>query len=353
MRLTIPRNDLLRLLTSVNKVIESRNTIPILSNVLLSADGGRLSVKATDLDIEASASIAVQPDADGKTTVDARMLADIVKKLPATADVLLDQKDNTLHVTSGRSKFKLATLPAGDFPSFSAGNYTTEFDVDLAALLAPVKFAISTEETRYYLNGTYLHVVAGKLTAVATDGHRLSRNVGAACDEFTGVIIPRKMVDNMPIGVVHVELSDTKIRISTADATFVSKLIDGTFPDYQRIIPTGNDKIVTVDRGTFMAAADRVATISSERGRAVRVSIASGQAVLSVTNNDGQAATEEVAVDYDGEPVDIVFNARYVADVFAQFPAGDVKLALLDGGAPALITGAAEGLLCVMMPMRV
>jgi DNA polymerase-3 subunit beta len=339
-------------LTAVSKVVEGRNTIPILSNVLLSVDSGRLTIKGTDLDIEASASVPVMDAGDGATTVDAKLLTDIVKK--ASGDVTLDLDGDVMSVKSGRSRYRLQTLPASDYPDMTAGTFTTEFDADLSELFAPVQFAISTEETRYYLNGIYLHVIDGRLVAVATDGHRLARNYGPAAADFPGIIIPRKAVSILPKGNVTVRLSANKIQFATADTVITSKLIDGTFPDYQRVIPTGNDKIVTFDLPAMKQAAERVSVISSERGRAVRLAIAENQIVLSVNNADTGSATEEIAVAYEGEPIEIGFNSAYLLDVMAQFPAGDVKMALNDSGSPTLFTSdKAEGLLAVLMPMRV
>lgn len=352
MRLSIDRHELSRVLSSVTKVVETRNTIPILSNVLLSVANGRLTVRATDLEIEATASVATLDATDGETTVSGKLLADIVKK--ATADVLLEVEGATLTVKSGRSRYKLPTLPAEDFPSFAAGTFTTSLTVDLAQLLAPVSFAVSTEATRYYLNGVFLHVVDGQLVAAATDGHRLSRHVGQAAEEFEGVILPRKLVGLVLKGSVHVSLSPTKIRIEAADSTLTSKLIDGTFPDYQRVIPKGNDKIVVVDKAVLQKAADRVSTVSSERGRAVRLEISDGTIKLDVNNPDSGSATEEVAVEYQGEPVTIGFNSRYLSELLSVLGGERVRMAISDGGGQALLTSVGDDdLLTVLMPMRV
>lgn len=360
MRITISRQDLARVLSAVTKVVEGRNTIPILSNVLLSVANGTLTVRATDLDIEASASVALLDATDGRTTVEAKLLADIAKK--ATGDIAMDLDSNTLTVKSGKSRFKLQTLPAEDYPSLSAGTFDTEFEVDLAALVAPVQFAISTEETRYYLNGVFLHAVEDGdffLTAVATDGHRLARHRGLLPEGldtatiFKGVILPRKLVSLLPKGKVLVGLSATKVQIASADGVLTSKLIDGTFPDYQRVIPRNNDKLITVEGATLRSAVDRVAVISTERGGGVKLAFASGGATVSLRTDNG-SAEEEIAVAYDGEPIDIGFNSKYVGDVFGIFPAGDIRLALNDGGSPALVTSeAAPDLLAVLMPCRV
>lgn len=348
MRLTISKAEMVRLLAATTKVVEARNTIPILSMVRLVADGGKLVVTATDLDITISASAACDIAADGEICVDAKLITSIVNKAPG--ELALTLEGPTLGVVSGRSRFKLPTLPTSDFPDFKAGTYTTEFEADLAALMAPCQFAMSTEETRFYLNGVYLHTQDGTMRAVATDGHRLSRNVAPLDVDMPGIIIPRKAVTMLPKGVVSVSVSDTKIRVVKDDFVLVSKLIDGTFPDYQRVIPTGNDKLVRVDNTALKAAADRVATISSERGRAVKLTITAGNIDLAV-RGDGEAL-DAVQTDYAGDDVEIGFNAAYLVECLANLPAGDVTIALADGGAPALLS-AGDNLLIVLMPMRI
>jgi DNA polymerase-3 subunit beta len=349
MRLSLPRQDLTRLLTAVTKVVEARSTIPILGNVLLSVQDGQFSARATDLDIEVSTSIPVLDATNGSTTVNAKLLADIAKR--AAGDVSLELADGTLTVKSGRSRFKLATLPVEDFPSFSAGDFTASFDVDLAALVAPCAFAISTEETRYYLNGVYFHTAEGRLAAVATDGHRLSRHYGDPLDHFDGVILPRKLVSILPKGNVHVSLSTTKVRIATQDTVITSKLIDGTFPDYQRVIPTANDKIVLASIADLRSAVERVSTVATERGRAVKLDIAPGQIGLSVRGD--AEATDVVEADYSGEPIEIGFNAAYISELLANLAGDTVRIALNDGGSPTIFTGGDDGVLVVLRPMRV
>lgn len=350
MRLTIPKADLSRLITGVGKVVEARNTIAILSHVLLTATASSLTIKGTDLDIEATASTPVTAT-PGSTCVDAKLFAGIVAK--AAGDISLSLEADRLIVKSGRSRFSLATLPAEDFPSMAGGKFDATFDVDLASLFAPVAFAISTEETRYYLNGVFFRGYDGKTVAVATDGHRLGRHFGAETALFEGVIVPRKTVSLLPKGTVTVSVSANRIQISSADFVMTSKLIDGTFPDYERVIPKANDKIVTVDRDEMMKAADRVASISSERGKAVKLSIAPGGIALTASSEVGQAE-DEVAAEYSGEPVVIGFNSAYLRDLMTVLPSGPVTLAIADGGSPGLVTSAGfEGLTLVAMPMRV
>ncbi|SFB52585.1 DNA polymerase-3 subunit beta [Rhizobium sp. NFR07] len=352
MQLNISRTELARVVGAVGKVVEARNTIPILSNILLEAEGGTLKVTATDLDIQATASAEADVQKAGTTTVSAKLLGEIVRKASA-ADISISLVDNRLEVKSGRSKFKLETLPASDFPDIlGKGTFDAEFDIDLAGLFAPVAFAISTEETRYYLGGVYFHVVDGKAVAVATDGHRLARNRGPVVPEFAGVIVGRKTVGLLPKGEVTVSVSQEKIRIQHADISLTANLIDGTFPDYQRVIPRDNDKIITVNRDEMMKAAERVVTVSSEKGRSVKLSIAPGSIALAARSDAGEAE-DEVAAEYSGEPFYVGFNSQYVRDLFNVLPAGEVTMALSDGGGAAVITGGLAGWDGVLMPVRV
>ena len=377
MRVTVERSHLLRSLSHVHRVVERRNTIPILSNVLVRADGARLTLKATDLDLEVTETVAAEVGQGGATTVPAHILHDIVRKLPDGAEVSLDTGDGSqLSLKSGRSRFTLQILPESDFPDLTTGEFPTRFQLPAATmkkLIDRTQFAISPEETRYYLNGIYLHVVTvGKkpmLRAVATDGHRLAQAQVEAPDgaeKMTGVIVPRKAVGEIQKlvetgdGTIDVELSDTKIRVTIpasgggGDVVLTSKLIDGTFPDYVRVIPQGNDKIMKVERAAFADAVDRVSTISSERGRAVKLGLADGKMTLSVNNPDSGSAVEELGVDYSGDDIEIGFNSRYLLDVAGQLETGKAEFRFADPGSPTLILdeGASDALY-VLMPMRV
>lgn len=345
----ISKHDLARLLSSVTKAVEKSN-VPILATVRLVADGSTLQATATNLDIEIAGSIP----ADGSLAccVDAKLLSGIVSK--AGGDVTLEHDGNTLTVKSGRSRFKLPTLPVEDFPDLTAGEFAASFDVDLAALVAPVSFAISTEMTRYYLCGVYLEGTEDGLTATATDGHRLATKTTEPVATFKSVILPAKLVAILPKGNVRVSLSPTKVRIETTDTAITSKLIDGTFPDYERVIPRSNDKVISVAPDAVKSALGRVSVMLSERGRGAKFAIANNNLTLTIANADGGAATEDVDVSYDGEPIEIGFNGQYVNDVLSMFSSGTVDIALADGGSPALLTsGEAPGVRAVVMPMRI
>ena len=355
MNLTIERADLARMLTAVSRAVERRNTIPILSHVLLTAADGYLSAKGTDLDVEAVAIADANITTPGAVAVDAVRLTDIAKKMVG-AEVTLTLSDDKLTVRAGRSRFALATLPAGDFPTLTAkDDWTAEFDLDIAAFTAPVNFAQSEEEARYFLNGTYLHTLDGNLIAVATDGHRLAKNSIPAPDGVSllpGVIVPRKAVALLPKGEVHVQISQSKIRLSTKDGAITSKLVEGTFPDYARVVPTGNNIMVSVGRDDFIKAVARATSVGdSKRASPLKVSIASGGITLSM-RGDGGEANEELPIEFTGEPFEFGVNGRYVGDVLGAFTGKDVEFAFADAGAPILVRG--QGMdLAVIMPMRV
>jgi DNA polymerase-3 subunit beta len=372
MRVVLERSNLLKSLNHVHRVVERRNTIPILSNVMLATEGSSLELKATDLDLEITEATAAQVEQAGGTTVPAHLLYEIVRKLPDGAEVMLrtDDDGNSMSVVAGRSNFRLQCLPQSDFPQLTAGSFSHFFRMDSAALkrlIDKTQFAISTEETRYYLNGIYLHAVEVdgklKLRAVATDGHRLARaemDAPTGTEGMPGIIIPRKTVSELqklvdtPDVVVTTELSDAKIRFTIGGVVLTSKLIDGTFPDYQRVIPIGNDKRLMIDRESFARAVDRVSTVSSERGRAVKISIADALVTLTVNNPDSGSATEELAADYSADPMEIGFNAKYLLDVAAQLSGENARFMLADAGSPTLIHDTTDDdTLYVLMPMRV
>jgi len=372
MKVTIERAELLKSLGHVHRVVERRNTIPILANVLVRAEKAALQLKATDLDLEVVEQISAEVAPAGSTTVPAHMFYEIVRKLPEGSQVVLESSSDraVLAIRAGRSRFTLQTLPESDFPDLAAGEMTHKFTLaaaDLKRLIDKTQFAISTEETRYYLNGIYLHPAGSEksatLRAVATDGHRLAQAelpLPAGAAGMPGIIVPRKTVTEVQRLIedsqaeVTVELSTAKIRFSIGDVVLTSKLIDGTFPDYARVIPAGNDKELVVDKKEFEAAVDRVSTVSSERGRAVKLSLSAGKLVLSVTTPDSGSATEELEVEYDADPLDIGFNSRYLLDIAAQLDGEVAVLRLADPGSPTLIQDKdAKGALYVLMPMRV
>lgn len=350
MQLIIGRAELSRAIGAVAKAIESRNTIPILSHVLLDATEGELRLAGTDLDILATATAKADVSAPGRVCVDAKLIGDIANKA-GNDDISLSLADGMLTVKSGRSRFTLQTLAADDFPHMRSDDFAATFEIDIAAMFAPVQFAISNEETRYFLNGVFFKGEDGKLTAVATDGHRLAKKTVESDAEFAGVIVPRKLCGMLPKGGVTVSVNERQIRIDAGDLVLVSKLIDGTFPDYERVIPRQNDKVVTVNRDAFLKASERVVTVSSVKGRSVKLSVAPGSIKLAARSDIGEAS-DEVEANYSGEPIDIGFNSQYVCDMLAVMPAGDVTVAMQENG-PALVTGGDDAWEGVLMPRSV
>ncbi len=372
MKISIERGTLLKAVSQAQSVVERRNTIPILANVLIEAEGDAVQFRATDLDIEVVDRAPAQVQRAGATTVSAVTLHEIVRKLPDGALVTLtdDGAAGRLTVEAGRSNFSLATLPREDFPVMASSEYSANFTAKAAVLrrlFDKSKFAISTEETRYYLNGVYMHVADGDgaqvLRCVATDGHRLARidaELPEGAAEMPGVIVPRKTVgelrkllddDDMDIAV---SVSETKVRFATPDITLTSKVIDGTFPDYTRVIPQANAKRLEVDAAEFARAVDRVATVSSERSRAVKMALDEDRLILSVNAPDSGAAEEELAVAYADERLEIGFNAKYLLEIASQVDRENAVFLFNSSGDPTLMReGNDTSAVYVVMPMRV
>ncbi|MBM3524486.1 MAG: DNA polymerase III subunit beta [Alphaproteobacteria bacterium] len=372
MKLTIERGALLKALAHVQSVVERRNTIPILANVLLEAQKGRLSLTATDMDIAIVESVPADVAKTGTITIQAHTLYDIVRKLPEGSQVGIDSigDKGQVGLRAGRSSFALASLPPDDFPRMAGGDLPHNFELasaELRGLIDKTRFAISTEETRYYLNGIYVHAAQSNgikvLRAVATDGHRLARvemPLPTGAEAMPGVILPRKTVIELhkliseTDSAVQVSLSETRVRFALGDVVLTSKLIDGTFPDYERVIPANNDKTMEVDRLEFTAAVDRVATISTDKSRAVKLSLAKNALTLTASSPDAGAAEEEIAVRYGGAPIEIGFNARYLLDIAEQIEGDGARFRMADAAAPTLVEDTADqSALYVLMPMRV
>lgn len=372
MQFVIERASLLTGLGHVQSVVEKRGTIAVLSNVKLDASNGALALTATDMDLAVVEKIPATVGKSGATTVPAHMLYDIIRKLPDGAQVECATSDDGSKMTirSGQSRFSLGCLPVEDFPVMADGELPHNFTLksaDCKALVQKPSFAISTEETRYYLNGIYFHVAgSGKsktLRAVATDGHRLARieiPAPAGAEKMPGVIVPRKAIYELRKLLeesetdVQVSLSDTKIRFVCGGAVLVSKLIDGNFPDYERVIPAGNDKLMEVDCKLFTQAVDRVSVISSEKSRAVKFHLDKGKLTLSASSNEHGNASEEIDVTYSAALIEVGFNSRYMLEMMTQIEGSTVQFLLNDGASPAIVRDNSDvDALYVIMPMRV
>ena len=370
MKATIERATLLKGLSHVQSVVERRNTIPILSNVLIEATSeGGLKLMATDLDLQINETIAAAVDQPGATPGSAHPLFDIARKLPEGAQVSLAAAEGKMTIMAGRAKFQLGTLPRDDFPVIAEGELPVSFELPaetLKQIIDKTRFAISTEETRYYLNGIFWHVSDDPqpvLKAAATDGHRLARITlprPDGAESMPDVIIPRKCIAELRKlleeidGSVGVSLSPTKIRFDLGQALLTSKLIDGTFPDYTRVIPTGNDKILRIDPRSFEEGVDRVSTIATEKTRAVKMALDRDKITLSVTSPENGTAAEEVPGEYTSLGFEIGFNSRYLLDILGQLDGDTIEVHLADAAAPTLIRENDKSpALYVLMPMRV
>ena len=374
MKLTIERADLLRSLAHVQNVVERRTTIPILANVKLAAKDGQLELTATDMDLSLEARESAAVGEAGVTTVAAHTLFEIVRKLPEGSEVGIEQNGSGGEVTvrAARSVFNLPTLPADEFPASGKEELGVRFGIlaaDLAKLIDKTRFAISTEETRYYLNGIHFHATkagaASVLRAVATDGHRLARvevALPAGAERIPAIIVPRKTVGEVrkliegvgADGEVEVSVSPARIQFSFARAVLVSRLIDGTFPDYERVIPTSNEKVAAFEKKGFRDAVDRVATISTEKARAVKLSFAPETVTVSAVSAETGRAVDEMDVDYSAETLEIGFNARYILDMLQEIDGERVRFEMASAAAPTVVRDPADAsTLYVLMPMRV
>ena len=372
MKLTIERAALLKALNHVQSVVERRNTIPILSNVKLEGREGQVTLNATDMDLDIVEGVAAEVTRSGATTAPAHTLYEIIRKLPEGSQVEIEQggDDGQLTLRSGRSKFVMAALPVDDFPLMSGGELPHSFLLaaeELKALIDRTRFAISNEETRYYLNGIYLHAATSGgvqvLRAVATDGHRLARvevPLPEGATGMPGVIVPRKTVAELrklldeTTQQVTVSLSETKIRFAFDNAVVTSKLIDGTFPDYERVIPADNDKVLEVDCRALAQAVDRVSAISTEKSRAIKLSVEKGGLTLSASSLENGSAVEELEAAYDSGPIEIGFNSRYLMEILAQIEGDAARFSMADSGSPTVVREVADdSAVYVLMPMRV
>ena len=372
MKIDLERNDLLRVMSRAQSIVERRTTIPILSNILIEAFDNKVSCRTTDLDIEIIDVLEASIEGSGAVTVHANTLYEIVRKLTEGSRLNLhhDQHKGRLELTSGSSTFSLATLSKDDFPMMATSEYDCNFSMNvdyLKRLIEKSKFAMSTEETRYYLNGVFLHASERGdkkvLRAVATDGHRLARvdcNLPVSAEKIPGVIIPRKTVGEIRSildGIedeIAISVSSNKIRFSNSSTTITSKVIDGTFPDYSRVIPKENKNRMEVDAYDFSKAVDRVSTVSLDKARAVKLVLSDDKLFLSVNSPESGAASEELIVSYADQPLEIGFNAKYLQELAAQVDKENAVFFFNSSGDPALMQeGEDVSAVYVVMPMRV
>lgn len=379
MKIAISRDDLHRALAHVRGIVEHRQTVPILSNVKIAAKNGQVSLTTTDLDLVAVETATAKVAASGAVTLPAQTLFDITRKLKGKGDVSLERAGGgaDIEVRAGRSTFTLPCLPADDFPVSDADRASHRFELaaaDLARLIERTRFAMSTEETRYYLNGIFLHVLeavpeigrtAPVLCAVATDGHRMATTdmpAPVGTTDMPGVIIPRKTVGEMKgllddvdgDTMVAVGVSDARISAKIGTASLQSRLVDGNFPDYERVIPKDGDKTADAAKEGIAQAIDRVSTVTTDKSRAVKMALAPGKVSIEAQGSDAGRGFEDMDVEFQGSPLQVGFNARYMLDILSQIPGEKVRMRLTDAGGAILITDPTDpSARYVLMPMRV
>lgn len=365
MRFSLQREVFLKPLGQVVNVVERRQTLPVLANLLAQVKGGQLSLTGTDLEVEMVARTAVDDAQDGETTIPARKLFDIVRALPDGSKVTVSQTGDKITVQAGRSRFTLASLPANDFPSVDAVDATESVRVPEAALKELIErtaFAMAQQDVRYYLNGLLFDLGDKRLRCVATDGHRLAL-CEAALDETVKtkrqIIVPRKGVQELQRlleggeRALELEMGRNHIRVKRDDVTFTSKLIDGRFPDYEAVIPIGADKEVRIDREVLRAALQRAAILSNEKYRGVRLEVSPGQLRINAHNPEQEEAQEEVEAETRVDDLAVGFNVNYLLDALTALREEHVILALRDANSSALVREAGnEKCRHVVMPLR-
>ncbi len=372
MKFVIERANLLKTLSHVQSIVEKRNTIPVLSNVKIEALADGISFKATDMDTEITEIVDAKVEEQGATTAPAHMLYDIVRKLSDGSEVELTFPDEKgqLTIASGKSKFSLSCIGVEDFPVISGDALPINFNMaveELKGVIDRTKFAVSTEETRYYLNGVYMHAKANGATnvlrIVATDGHRLAcveSPLPQGAENLAGVIVPRKtiteirkLLDDTSVDTVTISMSDNKVRFTLNDVTLTSKLIDGTYPDYERVIPTGNDKSLELSVKDLASAVDRVSVVA-ERTRAIKMITGQNHVIITTSSPELGSAQEEIEAVYDSDTLEIGYNFRYLLDILAEITGEKVRISFADASSPSVIHDTSDSsAIFVLMPMRV
>ncbi len=368
MQFQVAKQLLLKAIASVNGAVEKKNTIPVLQNIKIDVKNDRVVLLATDMDILVTSTFESDMKTGGATTVPAQMFFDIVRKIPDGSNIMISQESPTiLQIKSGKSKYNLPCIDAAEFPNLSEGELGEEVEIDaekLSKMIDKTRFAISNDETRYYLNGLYLQAMKKdsgfELRTVATDGHRLALSFLAAINLKTpfGVILPKKSVAEIRRIIdgskkIRLAVSRVKIKITTEQTTIVSKLIDGEFPDYDKVLPKNNTQIAVINKKNFFDCVDRVSTVATDKHRSIKLVIENGKMNLQVNTNDGSFAYEELDVNYSGERIETGFNSRYLLDIIGQIDKEELLMRFKDGGSPALIEAKDMTSIFVIMPVRV
>ena len=372
MKFNIEKNKIFKSLSHVQSIVEKKNTLPILSNILIEAKNNKLVLSATDMDLSITDSIDCSVLEEGSTTVSAHTLYDIIRKLPDSSEVEIICNDGKIMtLRAGKSKFSLGCLPKDDFPLIEVGNLENELTIDssqLVKLIDKTRFAISNEETRYFLNGIYFHVKKqdnkNLLSLVATDGHRLAKfdyvEKEIKVEEIPGIIIPKKTVNELfkilvdYDGDININLDSNKIVFFVGNSILISKLIDGSFPDYNSVIPSDNNNILKINRNEFSLAVDRVSTITSEKSPVIKFTLLENIMNMSSVNSESGTATEDIVTKYSGSKLEIGFNSKYILEMINNLEDDEITLNFKDSSSPVTaLEDSKPGLIYVLMPMRV
>ena len=371
MKISVEKNHIFKSLSHVQSIVEKKNTIPVLSNILIEAKDNSLILSATDMDISITEAINCSVIEKGSATVPAHTLYDIVRKIPDGNEIEFISNDGkTFSIRSGKSRFSLSCLPKEDFPIIEIDDLKSELSIEsqeLLRLIEKTRFAISNEETRYFLNGIYFHKTKDSqnelLSMVATDGHRLAKvefNSTDKVSEIPGVIIPRKTIYELCKllsdynGSVRINIDPNKIIFYVDKSVLISKLIDGSFPDYQKVIPEDNDNILTGNRNTFCTAVDRVSTITNEKSPAIKFKLLKN--IMNMTSIDSESgqATEDIVTEYSGNEMEIGFNSKYILEMISNLDDENVIFSFKDSSSPVIAKEqSSPNLIYVLMPMRV
>lgn len=372
MQFEVAKQVLLKAISSVNGAVEKKNTIPILQNIKIESGEDTVQLTATDMDIMVNSQFSCDIKKSGITTVPAQMMFDIIRKTPDDSKILISQEsENVLKIQVGKSKYNLPAIEAGEFPNLSQGELGEEIEIkssDLSKMIDKTRFAISNDETRYYLNGLYLQALKKEnattnnefeLRTVATDGHRMALSfLPADLKTSFGVILPKKSVTEIKRIIdlsdnVKISVSRLKIKIVTDNATIISKLIDGEFPDYNKVLPEDNNEISIINKKTFFDAVDRVSTIANDKYKALKLVAENGKITLQVSTNDGSFAYEELDVNYSGVKIETGFNSKYLLDIIGQVDNEELIMRFKDSNSPAIIESKDMNSVFVIMPVRI
>lgn len=370
MQFEVPKTAMLKAISNVFGSVERRNTIPVLQNIKIEARNDRVTLFATDMDILVTSTFNCDLKKEGQTTIPAQAFFDIIRKAPEDTKIIIsqdDEKKQSLQIKYLKSKYNLPCIEASEFPNLSEGEFDKEFTIEsekLIKMIEKTRFAISNDETRYYLNGLYLHSIKKgetfQLGSVATDGHRLALSF-ADCDsikENFGVILPRKSVAEIKRVIegskkVTVFVSQIKMKIQGDGITIISKLIDGQFPDYNKVFPKDNDITVIVDKKSFYDCIDRASTIANDKHKSIKITLDQNKVNMEVANNDGSFSYEEMEINYSGNKIDSGFNSRYLMEVISQVEKDELIMKFKDGSSPVTIEAKDLNSVYIVMPIRI